>query len=155
MHPGRYDGPMPRHGGKLTGVIQVIPSDWVTMPRRFGLAVMNRLHDVPVVGGAIGDSSFFATACRRLARRGPGERDRYARGTRGESSGDTGGRRRDGPVDAGARLVPTFAVVLPTGKAHLPADRIRDDRTPASTAVGAGPFVEEVFRWLPDSPEDA
>ena len=43
----------------------------------------------------------------------------------------------------------TFCVVIPTGRAHLPADRIGDPRTPASTALGVSPYVEEVMRWLP------
>ena len=36
------------------------------------------------------------------------------------------------------------------GKAHLPADRIGAARALASTALGAGPYVEEALRWLPD-----
>jgi len=45
----------------------------------------------------------------------------------------------------------TFIVGVPLGSAHLPADRIGGTRTLASTALGAGPFVEEALRWLPDS----
>jgi PAS domain S-box-containing protein len=45
----------------------------------------------------------------------------------------------------------TFIVTLPLGSAHLPADRIGGNRTLASTALGAAPFVEESLRWLPDS----
>jgi len=41
----------------------------------------------------------------------------------------------------------TFTVDLPRGSAHLPAARIRAERTLASTAVGARGFVEEVARW--------
>jgi signal transduction histidine kinase len=44
----------------------------------------------------------------------------------------------------------TFAVTIPTGSAHLPADRIRAPRTLPSTALGASPFVEEALRWLPE-----
>ena len=39
----------------------------------------------------------------------------------------------------------TFIVSLPLGTAHLPADRIGGNRTLASTAVGAAPFVEEAL----------
>ena len=45
----------------------------------------------------------------------------------------------------------TFTVSIPKGKAHLPADRIAGARTLASTAPGAGPFVEEALRWSPDT----
>ena len=44
----------------------------------------------------------------------------------------------------------TFTVTVPMGTAHLPADRIGAARTLGSTAVGAGAFVEEALRWLPD-----
>ncbi|MGA9768451.1 MAG: ATP-binding protein, partial [Blastocatellia bacterium] len=40
-----------------------------------------------------------------------------------------------------------FAVRIPLGKSHLPADRIGV----ASTALGVSPFVEEALRWLPDA----
>lgn len=43
----------------------------------------------------------------------------------------------------------TFAVTLPLGKGHLPAERIRAPRTMASTATAAATFVEEALRWLP------
>ncbi len=45
----------------------------------------------------------------------------------------------------------TFIVSLPLGSAHLPADRIGGNRTLATTALGAAPFVEEALRWLPDT----
>lgn len=45
----------------------------------------------------------------------------------------------------------TFTVSIPTGKAHLPADRIGGTRRQASTALGASPYVEEALRWLPDA----
>lgn len=45
----------------------------------------------------------------------------------------------------------TFIVSVPLGSAHLPAERMGNNRTLASTAVGAAPFVEEALRWLPDS----
>src|SRR5262245_44679435 len=44
----------------------------------------------------------------------------------------------------------TFTVVMPSGHAHLPADRIDAARTVAPTALGATPYVEEALRWLPD-----
>ena len=44
----------------------------------------------------------------------------------------------------------TFTVTLPTGRAHLPVDRIGEPRALTSTALGAEPFVEEALRWLPD-----
>jgi PAS domain S-box-containing protein len=44
----------------------------------------------------------------------------------------------------------TFTVAVPLGRDHLPAERIGGERTLASTALGAGPFVEEALRWLPD-----
>lgn len=45
----------------------------------------------------------------------------------------------------------TFIVSIPTGSAHLPADRIRANRTLTSTALGAKPHIEEALRWLPDA----
>ncbi len=45
----------------------------------------------------------------------------------------------------------TFTVRVPTGKAHLPPERISTTRTLTSTAVGAAPYVEEALRWLPDN----
>ena len=50
-------------------------------------------------------------------------------------------------VDQGS----TFTVSIPTGKAHLPADRIGGTRALASTALGAGPYVVEALRWLSDA----
>ncbi|MDC4203595.1 MAG: ATP-binding protein [Candidatus Manganitrophus sp.] len=44
----------------------------------------------------------------------------------------------------------TFTVTIPTGTAHLPADRIGGSRTEASTAIVAAPYVEEALRWLPE-----
>ena len=44
----------------------------------------------------------------------------------------------------------TFIVSIPRGRAHLPIDRIQSERTLASTALGATPFVEELMRWLPE-----
>jgi PAS domain S-box-containing protein len=42
-----------------------------------------------------------------------------------------------------------FRVAIPTGRSHLPQDRIGAAVTLASTALGASPFVEEALRWLP------
>jgi len=42
-----------------------------------------------------------------------------------------------------------FIASIPLGTAHLPQDRISADRTLASSATGAAPFVEEALRWLP------
>jgi len=42
-----------------------------------------------------------------------------------------------------------FAVTIPAGKAHLPAERIAAERVLSSTAMGAAPYVEEAMRWLP------
>ncbi|HZI14393.1 MAG TPA: ATP-binding protein, partial [Myxococcus sp.] len=47
----------------------------------------------------------------------------------------------------------TFTVTLPLGWAHLPDGRIGAERTQASTGLGAGAFVEEALRWLPDRGE--
>ena len=44
----------------------------------------------------------------------------------------------------------TFTVAVPSGTAHLPADRIGSTRTFSSTAIKAEAFVEEAVRWLPD-----
>jgi signal transduction histidine kinase len=43
----------------------------------------------------------------------------------------------------------TFTVTVPLGTAHLPSDRLGTGHTLASTAPGAGPYVEEALRWLP------
>ena len=50
-------------------------------------------------------------------------------------------------VDEGS----VFTVRMPTGRAHLPQDRVEADRPIASTATGAAPFVSEALRWLPTS----
>ncbi|MCI0355087.1 MAG: ATP-binding protein, partial [Acidobacteria bacterium] len=44
----------------------------------------------------------------------------------------------------------TFTVTIPTGTAHLPADRLGAPRSLASTALGADSYVGEALRWLPD-----
>jgi PAS domain S-box-containing protein len=44
----------------------------------------------------------------------------------------------------------TFSVAVPSGKAHLPADRIAAPRTLASTGLRAEAYVQEVMGWLAD-----
>jgi len=57
--------------------------------------------------------------------------------------------RVESRIDEGSR----FIVRVPTGSAHLPADRI--STTPrAPTAGVASPFVEEAARWFPDPGSD-
>lgn len=43
-----------------------------------------------------------------------------------------------------------FTVSIPTGSAHLPADRLGGARTLASTGLRSEAYVEEVLKWLPD-----
>jgi PAS domain S-box-containing protein len=54
-------------------------------------------------------------------------------------------------VDGGS----VFTVSMPTGREHLPEDRIDAVRSLASTAVSAAPFVGEALRWLPQPPAAA
>src|SRR6185437_10083496 len=44
----------------------------------------------------------------------------------------------------------TFTVSIPTGSAHLPADRRDVERTLASTSVRSDAYVGEMLKWLPD-----
>ena len=44
----------------------------------------------------------------------------------------------------------TLTVRIPTGKAHLPADRIAPARPHTPTLARGGPFLEEALRWMPD-----
>ncbi len=46
----------------------------------------------------------------------------------------------------------TFTVALPFGTAHLATRRIGPARSQASTATRAQAYVEEVLRWLPETP---
>jgi signal transduction histidine kinase len=64
-------------------------------------------------------------------------------------------RLHGGSVDAQSEfgLGTTFLVTLPLGAAHLARERVGSNRTLASTAIGASPFVEEALRWLPDQPD--
>ncbi len=45
----------------------------------------------------------------------------------------------------------TFTVIIPTGSAHLPADRLGAARRLASTGLHSDAYVNEVSRWLPDN----
>jgi len=54
--------------------------------------------------------------------------------------------RVDSVLGQGSR----FTVTIPLGAAHLPADRLRAERTGASTALGARLYLDEALRWLPD-----
>ncbi len=49
----------------------------------------------------------------------------------------------------------TFTVTIPTGKSHLPADRIGAARTLASTAGRVEAWVEEADRWSKPKPSPA
>ncbi len=44
----------------------------------------------------------------------------------------------------------TFTVSIPTGSAHLPAERLGGARTLASTSVRSDAYVDELLKWLPD-----
>ena len=44
-----------------------------------------------------------------------------------------------------------FIVRIPTGRAHLAADRVAAVRSLPSSTVGAAPFVDEAMRWLPQA----
>ena len=46
----------------------------------------------------------------------------------------------------------TFIVSIPLGQAHLASEQVGGERTLASSATGANPFVQEALRWLPDEP---
>jgi PAS domain S-box-containing protein len=60
-----------------------------------------------------------------------------------------GSVRVESVIDQGT----TFAVSIPFGKDHLPADRIGTVPTGSSTSAGAAPFVQEALRWLPETQE--
>ena len=45
----------------------------------------------------------------------------------------------------------TFTVAVPLGQEHLAAKQVGGERTMASTATGADPFVQEALRWLPET----
>lgn len=46
----------------------------------------------------------------------------------------------------------TFTVTIPTGKDHLPPERVEAARTLASSATRIDSYVEEALRWLPETP---
>jgi signal transduction histidine kinase/DNA-binding response OmpR family regulator len=48
-----------------------------------------------------------------------------------------------------------FTVRIPTGRDHLPQDRVDGAISLTSTAIGADAFVDEAERWLPGAPADA
>jgi PAS domain S-box-containing protein len=43
----------------------------------------------------------------------------------------------------------SFRVTIPFGVAHLPPDRVTNDRGTHDSTIGAAPFVQEALRWLP------
>jgi signal transduction histidine kinase len=45
----------------------------------------------------------------------------------------------------------TFTVSIPTGSAHLPADRLGGERSVASPRLHRQSWVDEVLKWLPDA----
>ncbi|MBD0316794.1 MAG: response regulator, partial [Nitrospiraceae bacterium] len=46
----------------------------------------------------------------------------------------------------------TFAVTIPWGNSHVPADRLDAGRAPGSTSTSTGvrPYVEEALQWVPN-----
>lgn len=48
-----------------------------------------------------------------------------------------------------------FTVAIPTGKVHLPSERIGAGRDTTSPSLTTQPFVEEALRWLPQERNDA
>jgi len=54
-------------------------------------------------------------------------------------------------VDSAPARGTTFQVRVPFGRAHLPAERIIAQASPASAVTGAQVFVQEALRWLPDA----
>jgi PAS domain S-box-containing protein len=92
------------------------------------------------------------------------ERFRRIQGTRSRSHEGTGiglalvhdlVKLHGGRIDATS--VPgkgtTFAVGIPRGRNHLPADRVGHPRQHHSIAEGAQPYLEEALRWLPEAEE--
>src|SRR5690606_5922522 len=56
-------------------------------------------------------------------------------------------------VESTADRGSTFRVRIPTGRAHLPEERIRPSTELAASAAGAVAYVEEALRWLPEASE--
>jgi CheY-like chemotaxis protein len=54
-------------------------------------------------------------------------------------------------VDSALGRGSTFIVTIPLGQDHLASEQVGGERTLATTATGANPFVQEALRWLPDS----
>jgi len=52
----------------------------------------------------------------------------------------------DSRIDEGTR----FVVTIPTGRAHLPPDRVDTTAAPPPATSGSAPFVDEAAQWLPD-----
>jgi signal transduction histidine kinase len=48
----------------------------------------------------------------------------------------------------------TFTVTIPSGSAHLPADRVDASGAGAVSSLGATPYVEEALRWLPEGGDE-
>jgi len=44
----------------------------------------------------------------------------------------------------------SFVVSIPLGQSHLSSEQVGGERTLASTATGANPFVQDALRWLPE-----
>jgi signal transduction histidine kinase/DNA-binding response OmpR family regulator len=47
-----------------------------------------------------------------------------------------------------------FMVTVPTGKSHLPADRIGAERTPASPGLNGEAYAQELLGWLPGNSDE-
>ena len=62
-------------------------------------------------------------------------------------------RLHGGSIHASSQLGAgtTFTIALPTGSAHLPAERVLAERTQTTTATGADVFVREASVWLGES----
>jgi PAS domain S-box-containing protein len=54
-------------------------------------------------------------------------------------------------VESEINLGTTFSVSVPLGNAHLPRERVTAGPALPSASVGAGAFVQEALRWLPDA----
>jgi PAS domain S-box-containing protein len=57
----------------------------------------------------------------------------------------------DSVVDQGT----TFTVAIPTGKTHLPVERIKQSTDSVLSTLTTQPFVEEALRWLPQEQKQA
>jgi signal transduction histidine kinase len=61
-------------------------------------------------------------------------------------------RMHGGTVSVSSRVGQgsAFTVSIPRGSAHLPAERLGDERTPAPVSTRADAYLAEAARWLPD-----